>query len=641
VKWLLAFVLLLCTLPLQAQQITVTGNATDSDGQQWIGGTYQITLVRPGGLPNFYCTSTGTNFPASFGGTLDGTGSFSVQLTTTACIVPTGSLWKFQICPNVTNAACGVIEIPVTASGSISSQINAAILAPRVTGGPGIHAYNDTEVAAFSPNTYFNVISQQNRCYSTSWSVCTGGGGGGATLPFPGIVYGTSPSGGTVATSNQVQTAIGSGVYDVSGAAATAQTNAENFTSASYAPLASPTFTGTVTAPNLTLSEITGSTQCLEVSSSGVVSGTGGACGSGSGAVNSVTNSDGTLTISPTSGSVIASLALGHANTWTGNQDFSGSTQIKLPVRAGYTSAAAGELGYDSTNLNWHVQLASGDYFMALFPVASPPTDGDCVKFHEIGAWWEILDAGAPCGSGSGAVASVTNSDGTLTISPTTGAVVGSLALGHANTWTGAQTFAALNATSIGATTPGTGAFTTLTATTVAAGSSPPTACGSATGCLGLNDGSTAGTPTSGQSYIRADSTTNTLRASVNGGAEGLLAGPSTQNLGALTVTSNAATLATAGYFFTSASVALNHTSTTTVTLSGVTLPNTYVSLYASQDSTGSNTITLAGCPTGNFLYSSGAGLVSSTTPPLTAPLSGANNIAITYTGANCIVVVQ
>jgi hypothetical protein len=41
----------------------------------------------------------------------------------------------------------------------------------------------------------------------------------------------------------------------------------------------------------------------------------------------------------------------------------------------------------------------------------------------------------------SGAVLSVSNSDGTLTISPTTGNVVVSLALGHANIWTGTQTF--------------------------------------------------------------------------------------------------------------------------------------------------------------------------------------------------------
>ncbi len=43
----------------------------------------------------------------------------------------------------------------------------------------------------------------------------------------------------------------------------------------------------------------------------------------------------------------------------------------------------------------------------------------------------------------SGGVSSVSNSDGTLTISPTTGAVVASIALGHANTWTGQQTFVA------------------------------------------------------------------------------------------------------------------------------------------------------------------------------------------------------
>lgn len=47
--------------------------------------------------------------------------------------------------------------------------------------------------------------------------------------------------------------------------------------------------------------------------------GSGGctAIGGGGGAVSSVSNSDGTLTISPTTGSVVASIALGQANTWT------------------------------------------------------------------------------------------------------------------------------------------------------------------------------------------------------------------------------------------------------------------------------------------------------------------------------------
>lgn len=57
----------------------------------------------------------------------------------------------------------------------------------------------------------------------------------------------------------------------------------------------------------------------------------------GGGAVSSVSNSDGTLTISPTTAAVIASLALGHANTWTGKQ-----TQ-PAPIFTGTTSAGAND----------------------------------------------------------------------------------------------------------------------------------------------------------------------------------------------------------------------------------------------------------------------------------------------------------
>jgi hypothetical protein len=53
-----------------------------------------------------------------------------------------------------------------------------------------------------------------------------------------------------------------------------------------------------------------------------------------------------------------------------------------------------------------------------------------------------FLKAGGFRGGGSsGGVSSVTNSDGTLTISPTTGPVVASLNLAKANTWTNTQTF--------------------------------------------------------------------------------------------------------------------------------------------------------------------------------------------------------
>ena len=79
----------------------------------------------------------------------------------------------------------------------------------------------------------------------------------------------------------------------------------------------------------LDITGITGSTQCLQANSSGVVSGSGNPCG---GAVSSVSNSDGSLTISPTTGSVVASINTGHNNSWSGTQTFTNITVTGTPT---------------------------------------------------------------------------------------------------------------------------------------------------------------------------------------------------------------------------------------------------------------------------------------------------------------------
>ena len=55
--------------------------------------------------------------------------------------------------------------------------------------------------------------------------------------------------------------------------------------------------------------------------------------GASGGAVSSVSNSDGSLTVTPTTGAVVASLNPAHANTWTATQTFSGAgNPIAVPV---------------------------------------------------------------------------------------------------------------------------------------------------------------------------------------------------------------------------------------------------------------------------------------------------------------------
>lgn len=65
------------------------------------------------------------------------------------------------------------------------------------------------------------------------------------------------------------------------------------------------------------------------------------------------------------------------------------------------------------------------------------------------GSAWSAVSA-----SGASGVSSLSNSDGTLTVSPTTGAVVASLNLAHANTFTATQTFPSASITNAELATP-------------------------------------------------------------------------------------------------------------------------------------------------------------------------------------------
>lgn len=84
---------------------------------------------------------------------------------------------------------------------------------------------------------------------------------------------------------------------------------------------------------------------------------------SGGGAVSSVANSDSTLTISPTTGAVVASLNLAHANTWTApvtvndGSGNSGAIQVGIGTDAG---GASGKATYMTDATNGYAEVHEG-----------------------------------------------------------------------------------------------------------------------------------------------------------------------------------------------------------------------------------------------------------------------------------------
>jgi len=124
--------------------------------------------------------------------------------------------------------------------------------------------------------------------------------------------------------------------------------------------------------------------------------------GSGTALLNAPATSGGTLAL-PAGSTTLA--GLGTVQTWTAAQTFTNSDLLLLGSSTGATAFASANAGASN--------------FTITFPAVSGTV---------------ALTSGAN-------VASVSNSDSTLTISPTTGAVVASLNLAHPNTWTGAPTF--------------------------------------------------------------------------------------------------------------------------------------------------------------------------------------------------------
>jgi len=79
-------------------------------------------------------------------------------------------------------------------------------------------------------------------------------------------------------------------------------------------------------------------------------------------------------------------------NTW----DWTGTTIFKLRVGAGLTTSANGDIGYDTTNKNWHAWTNAADKLVGVWTAA--PANGNCVSADVVANVVLLQDAGSPCG---------------------------------------------------------------------------------------------------------------------------------------------------------------------------------------------------------------------------------------------------
>jgi len=152
------------------------------------------------------------------------------------------------------------------------------------------------------------------------------------------------------------------------------------------------------------------------------------------GAVTSVSNSDGTLTISPTTGAVVASLALGNNDTWTGAQINAPSvaTAVALILKGSATSGDVFDVENNAGSSTWlsvnHAGLTtiSNGLTVSGGTVTLPATSIANAALQGSGAMTFTSTLGSLTPSGTVALGGSPNYDINLT---------------HSNAWTAQQTF--------------------------------------------------------------------------------------------------------------------------------------------------------------------------------------------------------
>jgi hypothetical protein len=408
----LLFLLGASAVPVLAQYTTVSSTGiTDAAGVLYINGTYSIQLTNPTGQPAYFLGSVLPRDYQAAVGILSSTATFSVSIPSNAYILagnggpPSKMQYSFTICSSG-NSGCFTGNITVSGSSQdVTSTLNAA--SPHITFPlpPGWPAAPSGDC----PQANGTNMQWAASCGSSSGVTSFSAQAALSPLFTTSVATPTTTPALTFALSNAPQNSVfagpatgGAGPPSFQTAPTISAANMTNF----------PTFNQNTTGNAGTATALAATpTQCTSPLFATGITASGNANCVGSQTANFFYAAPNGSAGTPIFRAIVA------ADVPTLNQNTTG-TAANL---AGCTPSAAGDICY-----------YNGSAWTRLAGNAS----GTNVL--------QETSAGVPSWAApSGAVSSVSNSDGTLTISPTTGAVVASLALGHANTWSGQQTFVA------------------------------------------------------------------------------------------------------------------------------------------------------------------------------------------------------
>lgn len=246
------------------------------------------------------------------------------------------------------NTGTGLTGGPITTSGTIS-------IAPGTAN--TLAGFDNT--GAFAGVTVGSGLS-------LSGGTLTATGGGTGTVTTVSIVTANGFAGAVANATTTPAITLTTSVTGILQGNGTAISAAATTGTGSVVLAGSPTLTGTPVAPNIALTDNTNqialgttnigtiSMAALSAARTWTFPNASGTLALTSGVATSVSNIDGTLTISPTTGSVVASLNLAHGNAWTAAQTIAstsadafdvganGATNPALKINASAASSATG-----------------------------------------------------------------------------------------------------------------------------------------------------------------------------------------------------------------------------------------------------------------------------------------------------------